>query len=446
MGRALRVFTRVGQLTLILVVLATLHCYMITSVVPMHARTKEIISRANISQERLKKLLGLSVDQKLLSSDRLSPQSLFSGGLNCEEPQHTVEDQRVANIFNALLPEYSVFHNEGIRLLQSGQTNDVRTLTWYCADTYECGGLGGRFRGFMVTLMFAILTNRVLLLRWDHPSAENLYLLPNKVDWQYCNFSLKLADSFKDLGIIKRLHVAHETYKYVIDEFIDTVVGTTSHVQVHYNPIDHIVPILGRIIHNLRNPKLSTSDITDMFGSSNYLIVESLSYNFLFRFNRELQLFASEVRNNLNLNGKYIAVHLRTGQFDGSDLTETRQRFYNSLSDVRFSVECAIKQADRYIGPDGPVVIVSDSSEIKRIMSKEYTRTVILENNVLVHLDRSKNVTKEGMLGIWQDIIIMAESHIIVMRPSSFPLISAAVCGITHARTRTITSLNKCKV
>jgi len=423
---------------------------MITSVVLTHARTQEVIGRANRSQERLKQLLGLPVDQKLLSSNILSPsnlKSLPSGDLNCEESQRTVEDQRIANIFNALLPEYTLFHNEGIRLLQSGQINDVRTLTWYCADTYVCGGLGTRFRGFMVTLIFAILTNRVLLLRWDHPSAENLYLLPNKVDWQYCNFTLKLAESFKDLGIIKKLHIAHETYKYVIDEFIDTVVGTTSHVQVHYNPIYHIVPILCRIINNLHNPKLSTSDITDMFGSSNYLIVESLSYNFLFRFNRELQLFANEVRNNLNLHGKkYIAVHLRTGQFDGSDLVETRQRFHSSLSDVRFTVECAIKQADKYIGPDGPVIIVSDSSEIKQMMSKEYSRTVILENNVLVHLDRSKNVTKEGMLGIWQDIIIMAESHIIVMRPSSFPLISTAVCGITRTRTRTITSPNKCKL
>ena len=457
--------TLVGQLTLIVVVLATLYWYcryMITSGVLTHARTQGLIGRANRSQERLKQILGLlPVDQqKLLSSDKSldksddknflpSPSNLEplpGGDLNCEEPKYDVKDQKVVNTFNALLPEYALFHNEGIQLLQSGQLNNVRTLTWYCAETYECGGLGTRFRGFMATLTFAILTNRVLLFRWDHPSAENVYLLPNKVDWQYRDYSLKLTESFKDLGLIKRLHLVDERYKYLIDDFIDTLVGTTSHVQVHYNPIEKLVSTLCRIIDNLHNPKLSTFNVTNMFDVRNYPIVESLSYKFLFKFTRELQVFANEVRNNLNLYGKkYVAVHLRTGQFSGSDIKEKAARVQNSLSGVRFAVECAIKQADKYIGPDAPVVVVSDSSEMKQTVSKGYSRVVILENNVLVHVDKSKNISKEGMLGTWQDIIIMAESHIVVMQPSSFPLISVAMCGITRSRTKIITATSKCR-
>jgi len=413
---------------------------MITTGILTHARIHGLIGRANRSQERFKQVLGLPFKQKPFESE----DSLPYGDLKCEEPQHSNEERKVVEIFNALLPEYVLYHNEGIKLLQSGQTSNARTLTWYCAETYECGGLGTRFRGFMVTLTFAILTDRVLLLRWDYPSTENVYLLPNNIDWQYRNYSLKLAKSFKDFGIIKRLHLVDDNYKHLVDGFIETLVGPTSHIQVHYNPVERIIQTLSGIITKLQNPKLSIPDVTFIFDGHRYPLVESLSYKFLFKFNGELQAFAGEVRNNLNLHPKrYVALHLRTGQFDGSNIKENRGRFRNSFPDIEFAVECAIKQADKYIGPDSSVVVVSDSSEIKQTMSRKYSRVVILENNVLVHVDKSKNVSREGMLGTWQDIVIMAESHILVMRPSSFPLISIAVCGITRARTKIISS-NRC--
>jgi len=90
--------------------------------------------------------------------------------------------------------------------------------------------------------------------------------------------------------------------------------------------------------------------------------MELVSYNF---FNRELQLLPSMMWNNVNLHGKkYIA---KNSTVDRSDLKE-RCLYYNSLSDVRFSVECTIKQAVWYIGPNG---LVSGSSEIELTVPKE---------------------------------------------------------------------------
>jgi len=79
------------------------------------------------------------------------------------------------------------------------------------------------------------------------------------------------------------------------------------------------------------------------------------------------------------------------------------------------------------------VVVVSDSVSTKQKLAKMYSRVKILDN-VPVHVDKTVKLDSNEMLGTWQDIIIMAEAHIIVYHHSSFPMLAMAMCGVLGNR------------
>ena len=348
---------------------------------------------------------------------------MMSQSIWCEKISYTKANQKQLMQYWKLVSNYKIFHRNGVRKLHSGKSSEVRTLTWHCDSTYECAGLGYRILGIAANLLFAIATNRVLLLKWDKTSAENTYLLPNMIDWRYPNHSLN--GSFQDLGTF---HAA-SAMEIFEQEMIDSIAGNTLHVQFLYNRVHSVDNIISKL-YSTEMDGLSFSQ------SRSLQLFLTVSFMYLFRISNELQLFASKIHNKLNLHGKrYVALHIRTGQFD-DNLTEApvHNRFVHSPSSIKLAVECAIRQADKHIGPDGMVVVVSDSMSLKQRLVKEYSRVKALDN-LIVHVDKTVKLDNNGMLSTWQDIIIMAEAHLILYHKSSFPLLSMAMCGIPMERT-----------
>jgi len=343
--------------------------------------------------------------------------------LHCRHPVYDFEKSDIDKLF----ADYTVFHNKGVQLLLSGMASDVRTLTWNCVR--DCGGLGSRFRGFTVNLIFALLTKRVVLFRWDEISPVNMFLVPNMIDWRYQNYSF--LDSFIDLGYIRRVHFVEPKKIHVLDNVINELNGPTKHLQMRYN---HILKF-NKTIFSLVS-KANNLDVTKMFNIiKKYHIrdLQTLAVSYLFRFSKELKQFASEIRSNLNLHGKeYVALHLRTGQFDGN-LSEHSSRFPKSFGNYKNIVSKAIKAANRKIGHEVVVVLVSDSGSVKKELTKEFSRVKALDN-IIVHVDKMKHLDSYAMLGTWQDIIIMAESQLLVRRASSFADISVFLCRIPESR------------
>ena len=375
-----------------------------------HDLTKQVDVRFHHHQRHRKQLRPLEVPTN------------FSD-LHCRQPVYDFEK----NDLEELLRNYAVFHSEGVRLLLSGETNNVRTLTWNCVS--DCGGLGSRFRGFMVNLMYAILTNRVLLFRWASISPVNMFLEPNMIDWRYQNYTFN--NSFRDFGYIRRVHFVEPERKVVLDKVIDTLIGPTKHIQMRYN---HILK-LNRTIFSLVS-KANNSKVTKVFEilkKHTIVNLQVLSVSYLFKFSKELQHFASDIRDGLDLHGQgYVALHLRTGQFD--DLTEHSNRFATtSFRQYKSIVAKAVKVADEHIGPDAVVVLVSDSRSVKQALTKQFSRVRMLDN-LVVHVDKMKHLDSDGMLGTWQDIVIMAESQVLVRGASSFSDISVFFCRIPHSR------------
>ncbi|XP_065897073.1 uncharacterized protein [Dysidea avara] len=405
--------------------------YYYSSNLSVNVADQRVIQRtANAVQSRL-------VSHKVSNHDEV-PEYLTVKGLQCNLPSYYTPDiVEHLDVLWKYLEGYAAFHNKGVRLLKDGQSDRVRTLTWYCGLDF-CSGLGWRFRGFMVNLIYAALTDRVLLLKWNKPSAESVYLEPNMISWQFSDYLL--SGSFVDLGIFKRADIANVTTS---NHIIETLVGGTNHVQMLYNSVirqDALLEILAAKLSDQHKLKVIT-EFRGVLQNNGYEILQSFAFSFLFKLSNNLQTFASSIRNKLNLDKiKYVALHIRTGEVD--NLRKAVKRFQEKDSMQLSAARCAIKQADKYIGPNGIVVVVSDSTDVKRTLAKEFPRIRFLDN-VIVHVDLVKDLSEDAMLGIWQDIILLAESYILVQQRSSFAELAANICQIPESR---IKSSSKCKL
>ncbi|XP_065908513.1 uncharacterized protein [Dysidea avara] len=356
-----------------------------------------------------------------------SPNGIYCQWSSDESTKYTkVELQQLQILWN-LIDIYKDFHRAGVEHLRNGNSRKVRTLTWHCGD--ECAGLGYRFKGIIVNLLLAIYSDRVLLLKWDKVSLENTYLSPNMIDWQYHDYSL--AGSSVDLGtfIIKHTDAKYDYEK----KWSNVIAGHAKHLQMLYNRDGHLDEMLSRIfaIKNDTNGRLKQKLIAHRIRLD---LAQLASFKFLFTVGAQIQQLATDVLNRLDLQEKpYVALHLRTGEFDGN-VIETKGRFSNSLDKWKHATECAIQQANNLIGPDGVVVLLSDSKEAKKMLSNEYHQVKILDNQI-VHVDKTAHLTNSSMLDTWQDVLIMAEASLVVHGYSSFPEVAFAFCGIPLSKT-----------
>ena len=355
----------------------------------------------------------VNIDSDNLISEMSRKMSLQ--GIQCEELSYTKRDMIKLKKYWKLINDYRVFHEDGIRKLNSGKSSDVRTLTWHCADAYDCDGLGHRVNGITAFLLLAIASNRVLLLKWDKTSIENAYLLPNMIDWRYPSHSLN--GSFEDLG----------RFFFRVDEkipmiTIEPLAGDTNHLAMLFNRLGSMNKFIKQLNKKQNNGLSKPVDLH---------LFQVVSFVSLFKISEDLQSFSDTIRKKLDLQGKrYVALHIRTGQIEQQI---GRGRFISANNDTKSAVKCAIRQADKHIGPDSIIVVISDSGSLKQKLANEYSRVKVL-NNTIVHSDKAKNLSSTDMLGTWQDIIIMAEAHILVYHMSAFPEMSIAMCGLPKER------------
>jgi len=340
---------------------------------------------------------------------------------------YTKMELQQLKILQNLMDMYKDFHRAGVKHLRTGNSRKVRTLTWHCGD--ECGGLGYRFKGIVVNLLLAIFSDRVLLLKWDKLSLENTHLSPNMIDWKYHDYSL--TGSSVDFGTFK-IRAANRDDNYE-KTWINVIAGDTVHLQMLYNRDKRLNEMLSGIyaIKNDCNGRLKRMLLDHKIRLD---LAQLTSFKFLFVIGVQVQWLASNVQNRLDLQEKpYVALHLRTGQFANIS-TEIKSRFPTSMRKWKHATECAIQYANKIIGPDGVVVLLSDNAGAKKMLSNDYHQVKVLDNQI-VHVDKTSHLTNSSMLDTWQDVLIMAEASVVVHGHSSFPELAFAFCGIPLSRT-----------
>jgi len=66
------------------------------------------------------------------------------------------------------------------------RAKNMRYIAYYCGSLIngDCGGAGDRFRGMVLTFLFAMLTNRIFLIEWEKPFPLRDHFAPNLIDWR----------------------------------------------------------------------------------------------------------------------------------------------------------------------------------------------------------------------------------------------------------------------
>lgn len=363
-------------------------------------------------------------DDVSMDPPMLIPDVLHMAGMKClPDPQ----SYRMHMDFAALWKKaewYAKFHQEGVANINRGRSDLVKTLIWYCPDR-TCGGLGYRFRGIIFNLFVAMFTNRVLILDWQGVSAEVQYLQPNRIDWRWQHLPL--------IGRKEALGNFVKNRKTFPGKFMSLVRDPdVRHLKAHYNAhIKFAAALMSK------DPSIASSFHNNLFKAliSHKSIIDAFAMNYLFKFTDELLEYSNTIRQNIG-HLSYAALHLRTGQFDDLEISDSSKRFVSGVKQWKSALDCAVRQATTMIGPNAVVLVVSDSYKAKTWASRTYGSRVKILNTTIIHVDKSSDLRQsdEAMLGIWQDLITMAESSVLVMKISTFPELAMALCALTPNR------------
>ena len=363
--------------------------------------------------------LAASVDPPMLI-----PEDLHMSGMKClPDPKSFRMHMDFATLWKKA-EWYAEFHREGVANINRGRSDLVKTLIWYCPDR-SCGGLGYRFRGIIFNLFIAMFTNRVLILDWQDVSAEVQYLLPNKIDWRWKHLPL--------IGRKEAIGNFVKSRKSFPGKFMSLVRDPKiQHLKAHYNAHLKFSSALMS-----KDPSILSSFHNNLYKAliSHKPVIDAFAMNYLFKFTNELLKYSNQVRQNIGYLS-YVALHLRTGQFDDLKISDSSHRFDSGVKQWREALNCAIHQAVTTIGPQGVVLVVSDSYKAKIWARNTYGDKVKILNSTIVHVDKSSDLREsdEGMLGIWQDLITMGEASTLVMKASTFPELAMALCALTPNR------------
>ena len=310
------------------------------------------------------------------------------------------------------LAEYAAFH---------GRTCDAPRLIYECDSEHKsCGGLGDRLRGIAYTLLLAMFNRRKLLLHWGTPNGEQIYLKPNLINW---------VPEKSDTGNVK--------------------VCSTGKMQVMFSCLNS--PMNVAITTNLELETIRRSHpewLTDGLKRTGLHLLTKAEMNeilgivfrYLFQFRNDLLRIMNSAKHRLALDTqKYVSVHIRTG-FVGTNYLEraSSPKFIRKKDQWEKMLQCAVNVSNRIIGLNSSIFLATDSTLVKDLAANTYGVRYRTLDAVLTNVDNVNKKTgpneaqKEGMLAVWVDFILLAQSYIQVRAGSNWIKASGFALGAGH--------------
>ena len=376
--------------------------------------------------------------------------------------------------FKHHLEDYAKFHNEQLQRMKSGDSH-IRTLTWSCFNPVSCCGIGDQLYNIQQTLVYAIISKRVLSLHWNPTSYKTMkYLRPNKVDWTYFNETQGMQTYHSKaqyrVGIPRTVEYYEPFYKQLLSE--DHIHMTVNH--------DLQVPFIRGIRMAATSPNIN--ETLAQFGIIKLLIESDNSTSvpleifsgellrYLFHFEKTIADKVELVQQKLGvLNTPYLAVHIRTGFFgmkqDEGSRFHSRKAFRNPI-DWEKTIKCSIRLSKRLLGQKHPIYLATDSNVVKELAITKYGRRIKVAYFTLQHVAITKpnlsqharnepweqitNLTKgkgsksvdnvkpvnvddiDGHMSSWVDFLLMARSSALVHSISGFAVTAGQFCSIRN--------------
>ena len=330
--------------------------------------------------------------------------------------------------FLLALAEYATFHST---------TSNVRKLIWKCGPGDRCGGLGDRLRGIAFTLLLAVLSRRKLLLYWGMPNGEQIYLMPNTINW------IPQKSDVSDMAVysvMNRIGANLDRVVNAIGQNNLTKVALLTNLELEF--INELTNKPQWLIDGLKRTGLNTLTNREF----NQLLGTAIRYLFVFR--DDVIPKVNDAKHSMGLDGqKYVAVHVRTG-FVGSTLVkhERARKCIRKKEQWEQMLDCAVSVANSNSGPNNSIVLATDSKLVKDLAAKKFGSRFKTLDVVLTHVDSIDKklgpgtTEREGLMSAWVDFFLLAQSYAQVragsdwVQGSGFDLGSSHLCGLPSNR------------
>lgn len=393
--------------------------------------------------------------------------------------------------FAKALEDYSKFHRKSSPKLSTNKADPARVLVWQCSTLDYCGGLADRMKGIAYSLLLAIFSRRRLIINWD-----DKYVEPNLINWKddVVYEMLKSVDQWKrrrarndstsseDTGddnerdifyyqedivdsVRSELYTKLGTlpeYPYELRMF--SILGGTGIDNSEGDIIYNMNMIGGQAKYVFLSTNLEPCTLKDSYKNGNQQwIMDGLKWvgldhlspeeiddtvgmvmRYMFRVKRELLEEVTEAGRTLALSGQlYTSLHIRTGFAGSVELHESIQlpKFVRDKPVWAEMLKCAVQTADSSHGPSSPILLATDSMIIKHMAVSKYGGRFRTLNNRLLHVDKIEKIPHplqndevEGVLFTWVDMLLLAESHVLVGGTSGYVWAANLFCYLPNER------------
>ena len=379
-----------------------------------------------------------------LSSD-FQKNILAGTSLTCYSQSEGIFFKKYANFLSSL-SRYTDSHRS-----MSNDPHNSRTLVWMCPAGVRCGGIADRLKGMSFALLLAVISQRRLLLDWQSP--ERVYFKPNIINWiaNDLHTILHPANS-NQKSDTPRTNVMRFTV-YTTDNkpfmslsqkqwenFLDVMAGKKRIVTMVTNLEVSLIsrtsrasyPWLANGYKSIGLSHLSGHELDDIVG---------IVFRYLFQFENKVLHEFSRAKEALKLTGHvFTGIHLRTG-FVGVKQVNDFMSHKKLLKDKHLwkaALQCAVSAADKHLGNDSLIFLATDSYIVKDIAVKTWGARFRSLNNYLIHMDKMDRARKlerqekEGALYAIIDLLLLAESYVLVRGYSGYSWIASLLCSLPN--------------
>eukprot|EP00184_Porphyridium_aerugineum_P006633 CAMPEP_0184698602 /NCGR_PEP_ID=MMETSP0313-20130426/5165_1 /TAXON_ID=2792 /ORGANISM="Porphyridium aerugineum, Strain SAG 1380-2" /LENGTH=511 /DNA_ID=CAMNT_0027157565 /DNA_START=138 /DNA_END=1673 /DNA_ORIENTATION=+ len=355
-----------------------------------------------------------------------SPQQLHQTNVNSKEKPVQVEsysensikssddisfsqDSDLGSLPKGML-DYLAWHKKQV----ANPSPDTKYLIFTCDAGGGCGGLGDRLRSMLLVFYYAILSNQVFAIKWDHPSPFRELFEPDSLDWmtplEQCppgkiiNWHLNATEVLEYMAGPDRCKFAKSQVAFLYDELwelgLDKALGLSS---------------------SQSNYPLSTWGLRILLKPT--MELENEYSNML----AELGMTRGQ---------PYVAVHVRLGNYGVTYKDPLRHR-PSELSDFaacaasmqRYLLSRPFAGAPGRIPKEVPIFIASDANMAKENLSaalssvKYFPEEAFHIDRSLTHPDVKKNLSYHSRRTM-AEFLFVARSSCIVASLSGFSMLS----------------------
>lgn len=365
-------------------------------------------------------------------------QSRLLGGfpLSCYHGKEGLFPRKYKKLINLLLQYADAHHN---------MSTNSRTLVWQCSseNVGECGGLADRIKGMTFALLLAVFSHRRFILDWDK-AGERIYFQPNMINWRDQKVYDILRHPLKESKVVKFKVYAGESDPYlqlpVVEwqKYLNIISGSKEYVVLVTNV--EVLSLVRTVTTKSQQWIIEGLQLAGLLNQSDHNLndILGITFRYLFKLNDILLGEVSKAIKSFNLTSKtYTGLHIRTG-FVGMDYVKDSmgsKKLLKNKEQWKINLDCAVSITNKLIGNTSNIILATDSNLVKEMASTLYGNRFRTSHGYLVHVDRIRNPNsqvKKGILNTLIDLVLLAQSYVLVRGHSGFSWVAGLLCGLPN--------------